>query len=125
MTNFKDVNHKRNYIGWFLNDAQKHKLLNIFKPKFKKVYADHVTYKFGTGNESLLPNLKSFEIIGYVHADGIEALVVSINGSYKRPDGKVYHITWSLDPSKYKPVDSNDLIEKKHWENFEHPIKLL
>jgi hypothetical protein len=32
-----------------------------------------------------------------------------IDGSTSRPDGSVYHITWSLGPGR-KPVDSNKVI---------------
>jgi hypothetical protein len=36
----------------------------------------------------------------------VEALVVELNGSTKRPDGNTYHITWSLAEGR-KPVESN------------------
>jgi hypothetical protein len=45
----------------------------------------------------------------------LEALVVSINTGITRPDGGSYHITLSLDPNKYSPKHSNDLIAKKGY----------
>ena len=42
--------------------------------------------------------------------EGIQALVCEVDGTTKRPDGGTYHITWSLDPEKFAPVDSNELI---------------
>jgi len=53
------------------------------------------------------------KVVGYVDdGEGLEALVVSVNGSTERPDGKIYHITWSLNEGR-KPVESNDLLAKK------------
>jgi len=49
--------------------------------------------------------------------------MVEINGERKRPDGKLYHITLSLDRAKKKkPVHSNDLVAK----GFKHisPISI-
>ena len=42
---------------------------------------------------------------------GVQAVEVELDGSSLRPDGKKYHITWSLDPSKgAKAVMSNKLL---------------
>src|SRR3546814_9902597 len=46
--------------------------------------------------------------------EGLQALIVSIDGSTDRPDGSTYHITWSLDRSRgRKAVQSNDVIAER------------
>jgi hypothetical protein len=40
-----------------------------------------------------------------------------------RPDGSVYHITWSLQ-NGYKPVDSNKVIKKYGYEYLVEPISI-
>ena len=49
--------------------------------------------------------------------EAIECLVVEIDGSSARPDGRTYHITLSLDrEAGAKPVHSNDLLKRQGWE---------
>lgn len=64
------------------------------------------------------PPVADINVVGYAYNEdmGIECLVVEVDGSTKRSDGKVFHITLSLDPEKAKPVDSNRLLEKHGWE---------
>jgi hypothetical protein len=45
---------------------------------------------------------------------GVQALVVEIGGTARRPDGSTYHITWSLRPGR-RPVESNDVIREHGW----------
>jgi hypothetical protein len=35
--------------------------------------------------------------------NGLQALLVSVDGETVRPDGGIYHITWSLDPDRLIP----------------------
>lgn len=64
------------------------------------------------------PPVADINVVGYAYNEdmGIECLVVEVDGSTKRSDGKVFHITLSLDPEKAKPVDSNRLLETHGWE---------
>jgi hypothetical protein len=57
-----------------------------------------------------LPTATQAQVVGTVDdLMGVQALVLMIDGSTSRPDGSVYHITWSLGPGR-KPVDSNKVI---------------
>lgn len=116
---------RKGYTGFELNRKSRQMLLAKFPPKFPDVYAEHVTYKFGVGEDAVPSEPKSAEIVGYVSDNSLEALVVAINGKTTRPDGKTFHITWSLDKSKgRKPVHSNNLIEAD-WEKIQPvPIRL-
>lgn len=112
------------YSVYQLAPAEQQRLLSQFPPRYAKTYADHVTVQFGGNKVSLPAPVEQMEIIGRVDDNhGLEAMVVRINGNLKRSDGKIYHITWSLDPdtvpdpnidsnpqSHYKPVHSNTLV---------------
>jgi len=112
------------YSVYQLAPEEQKRLLKEFPPRYSKTYADHVTVQFGGSNVPLPQPAEQMEIIGRADDNhGLEALVVRINGSMKRDDGKIYHITWSLDPdatpgpeidpnpnAHYKPVHSNNLV---------------
>ena len=105
------------YTAYVLSQDTRNTLLSKFPPKYPKFIGSHITYQFGVKEgEAELPPEATIKVIGYVDSeDGLEALVVSINGTTTRPDGKMFHITWSLDPKVYKPVHSNDLLTKKRF----------
>ena len=99
------------YTAYVLDDSSRAALLEKFPPKYPKVVAHHVTVEFGVPEGTEAPPPASVKVIGYADSgDGLEALVCTVNGKADRPDGKRYHITWSLDPAKYSPVDSNALL---------------
>ena len=112
------------YSVYQLSPTEQKRLLTQFPPKYAKTYADHVTVQFSGNKVSLPAPAKKMEIIGRADDNhGLEAMVVRINGDLKRSDGKIYHITWSLDPQAtpspdidsssqphYKPVHSNTLV---------------
>ena len=45
---------------------------------------------------------------------GVQALVVEIGGTTRRPDGSTYHVTWSLGPGR-RAVEGNDAIRDRGW----------
>jgi hypothetical protein len=128
-----NMNVKSQYLAFELTEGARSALLNQFKPSYKRVVCHHITVEFNLTEEKL-PRLQEdltgadLEVIGYALGDGVEALVVRVNGSERRPDGKVYHITLSLDEG-HKPVESNGLVAKG-WQScipvgFEAELKLL
>lgn len=107
-----------------LKKSRKH-LLHLWEPKYEKIIAHHVTVQFGNVTDEDVPPDATIEVVGYADSgDGIEALVVSVNGVTKRPDGGVYHITLSLNPNMYAPVDSNKLIAEKGYVKLDQHIVL-
>lgn len=123
------------YEAYVLTEASRERLATMFPPKYPEWVGHHVTHRFGVprreskwsgpllvhpyGNfvmpergEGVFGETGVF-VIGYAEEDGIEALVCTVDGGSKRPDGGTYHITWSLDRAKgKKPVDSNGLIAR-------------
>lgn len=105
------------YEAYVLTNESREALAKVFPPKHPVFVGHHVTRRFGVPRTPNVPYGQQttgwFEVIGYAEDDGIEALVVSVMGREARPDGKRYHVTWSLDPAKgRKPVHSNDVIAK-------------
>ena len=93
------VGSNRRTIDWKLDRQQHEMLLHRFVPKWPDVIADHVTLV--SGNDARLPGQVNAAIVGEVNdGEGLQAMVVAIDGSADRPDGSSYHITWSPDPLK-------------------------
>jgi hypothetical protein len=102
------------YTGWELPIWERRRLAEHFPPTYA-VDPDlqhHVTFAYGVNHDSPLPVATCGLVVG--HADdlkGVQALVVEIDGSVRRPDGSIYHITWSLDRAAgRKPVESNAVL---------------
>jgi hypothetical protein len=106
------------YTAYVLTDEARDMLLEKFPPKYSKVIAHHVTVEFGVPVDSEVPDEAEVKIVGEADTgDGLQALVAMVDGSTRRPDGGTYHVTWSLEPDRYKPVDSNQLLAdfSKRW----------
>ena len=100
---------------------------NCFKeltPRYGKVVADHVTLAANVDRDTPLPEAVTAEAIGHIDDDrGVEALVVAIAGSTDRPDGSIYHITWSLGPGR-RAKESNNVLANGPWRPLREPIPL-
>lgn len=101
------------YSAYVLTEDARDHLLSVFPPKYDRMVAHHVTYKFP---DTTLPPESDLSVVGFAEGDGVQALVVAVNGSTRRPDGGTFHITWSLAVGK-KPVQSNDLLKSTHWQS--------
>jgi hypothetical protein len=104
------------YIAYNLTDASRDLLLERFPPRFENVVCHHITVQHDVPAEHPLPEAASLEVVGYaVDESGVEALVVSVNGTCERPLGGTFHITHSLAEGRAK-VESNALLEYGwHW----------
>lgn len=105
--------------------ALKTVLINSF-PSFMEnecnVYCDHITHEFPSKEPP--PPLTSLEITGTIYEhDKVAAVLVRVNGSDIRPDGKMYHIT-ILTGRDVKPVYTNTAIENCSINMHQRPIKL-
>jgi hypothetical protein len=109
-------------IGWKLDRDQRKELLLQFPPKFRKTDADHVTLRSGVAGDAALPDETIGEIVGRADdGKGVEAMVVSIGGTTERPDGSVYHITWSIEEGRHAR-ESNDVLAPRRWEPLDLPM---
>lgn len=98
------------YSGWQLPQGERDRILRMIPATYPDLVAHHVTEALG--DKATLPVHVKCEIVGFADdGKGVQALIVRINGSSKRPMGGIYHITWSLDRAAgFKPVDSNRVI---------------
>jgi hypothetical protein len=63
-------------------------------------------------------------VLGWALGDGIEALVVAIDGHTRRPDGSTYHITYSY-ASNHHPAESNELLRRRIWRTIgPYPVEV-
>ena len=51
---------------------------------------------------------------------GVEAMVVTIDGDTARPDGSTFHITWSLGDGR-RARESNDVLQGTRLERVRSP----
>lgn len=92
------------YTAYLLDDEKRKTLLDVFEPSYKEVLAHHITLEFGVGVDTDIEEPEQVRITHLINdGNGLEALVVEVNGAYTRPDGQTYHITWSIDPDAPLP----------------------
>jgi hypothetical protein len=109
--------------GWKLPEVERELLLRQFPPRYENVVADHVTLRSDATPETPLPDKpKDSRVVGRAD-DGksLECLVVEIDGTFDRPDGSTFHITWSLGPGR-RARESNDLLRDHGFRPIEAPI---
>lgn len=112
-------------VGWLLDLVDRTRLLALFPPAYARVVAHHVTLELGSKASLPLPCERTGVIVGSADDDtGVQALVVEIGGTTRRPDGSTYHITWSLAEGR-KAVENNDVL-RQGWTASEqrHTIRL-
>jgi hypothetical protein len=110
-------------IGWTLDEAERSALLAQHPPRYAKVVAHHVTLATDAEQRDL-PNPVRAAIAGRTDDEsGVEAMVVTIDGDTRRPDGAILHITWSLAEGR-RARESNDVLKQRGWQQFDHPIPI-
>ena len=109
----------RPIVGWKLDRGERAKLLEQHPPRYAEAVADHVTLQVGSRQ---LPDNVQALIVGHTDdGEGVEAMVVTIDGTTDRPDGSTYHITWSLGPGR-QAKESNDVLKERRWQELDHPV---
>ena len=105
--------------GWKIPQDERERLLQRFPPKYDEVVADHVTLRVGGTS---LPGRPDARIVGRADdQESLECLVVELDGTTDRPDGSIYHITWSLGPGR-RAVESNAVLRDHGWQTLSRPI---
>ncbi|MBY8826330.1 hypothetical protein [Sphingomonas colocasiae] len=108
--------------GWKIEARERAALLAQFAPRYARTVADHVTLHFATGPETPLPEARTGEVVGVADdGQGVQALVVRIDGTTDRGDGSHFHITWSLAEGR-AARESNDVIAVSGWRAVEPAI---
>ena len=108
------------YLAFNIDASTREKLLGHIPAAYLKTVADHITIQL-TKKPEVLPAAQTIDILGIADdGNGLQALVVAVDGQRLRPDGKPYHITWSLDPEKMAPADfdPNPKPEKRKAQHY-------
>jgi|GEM_PF-6682697 len=94
------------YTCYLLHEDEKAKLEKLVGGyAFPSRRADHVTVNHAAENADDLPRLNNVLVYGFASdLKGIEAFLVEVNGERKSPDGRYYHMTWSLNPKQSIPA---------------------
>lgn len=108
------------YIGWFLKQDQKEKLLKALQPTIPagwKLYVDHMTYVFNDGSETAkiaYEGIKDrFGEVNKLHIDAVgnNGKAIALHVVEKNFTlNKVPHITLATAPG-VPPVESNNITE--------------
>lgn len=110
-------------IGWTLDAEERGSLLDRFVARYAKVVAHHVTLATDADKRDL-PGAVRAEIVGRADDDeGVEAMVVTIDGDTERPDGSTFHITWSLADGR-RARESNDVLRERGWIALDHTVPI-
>ena len=112
--------------GWKLDHASREFLVDIFPPRWRDLVADHITFDTQASLSDPVPPKPEAAVIGHADdGDGLEALVVSIAGNCNRPDGSIFHITWSLDRDRGRQaIESNAVLANHGWRPLAVPIAI-
>lgn len=80
----------------------------------------HVTFRYPDANPA--PTLETPpRVVAWANHDGVQALVVEVDGSVERPDGEIWHITYSLAPGR-KAYESKAMLKTAEWVYLDAPI---
>ena len=102
-------------VGRLLHPGDREKLLAAIPPVYPRVVARHVAPEGGEPPDFPLPGEAEGFMVGVADdGAGVQALVVEIGGTTRRPDGSTYHVTRSLAPGR-DAVESNDAIRERGW----------
>ena len=107
-------------VGRLLHPEDRDRLLAAIPPAYARVVARHVALEGGEPPDFPLPGEAEGFVVGVADdGAGVQALVVEIGGTTRRPDGSAYHIAWSLGPGR-KAVESNGVIRERGWTATPH-----
>lgn len=92
-------------VCYEIDKDSKAMLMEKFPPKYPEAKYDHITICMGGLGAPLPEPAEKVEVVGIADdGNGLEALIVKVNDSATRKDGKVWHVTASYDPSKLAPA---------------------
>ena len=101
--------------GWLLHPEDRDGLMAVFPPAYPRVVARHVALEGGEPPDFPLPGEAEGFVVGVADdGAGVQALVVEIGGTTRRPDGSTYHTAWSLG-ARRRAVESSGVIRGRGW----------
>lgn len=117
------TNPKNVYRAYPLTVADREKLLSMFPPTHPRVIADHISAQALDRMDMVKEGPAEGEVVGIVDKDGVQSLVVSINGTVETASGTPFHISWSSDPG-VKTGGTGQVVRKHGYVKLDKPIPL-
>lgn len=106
---------RRGYTGWKVPDIEQWKKRLLMPCAYQRVLIHHCTHTFGVDESFPLPLKVPAYILGFADdGTGVQCAILEMGGTSQRPDGSVFHITWSIADGR-KAVESNELAQR--WMN--------
>lgn len=116
-------NPKEVYRAYVLKDSDRESLLKQFPPSHPRVIADHISAEALDSMDRVVDGPATGKVIGYVDAEGIQSLIVEVNGTHLTSKGTPFHITWSSDPGK-RTGSTGALVKRTGFTRLEKPITI-
>jgi len=85
------------YRAYPLTDQDRQKLLVQFLPTHCVVIADHISAQALTTMHLVREGSATGRVIGYADHEGLQILIVTVNGVELTGDGTPFHISWSAE----------------------------
>lgn len=108
------------YTGWAVPDMVR-VIKRLEHPcTYARCIIHHCTHTFGVKEDFPIPLKVPAFILGFADdGSGVQCAIMEMGGTSERPDGSVFHITWSLAEGR-KAVESNELAQR--WMRERHTL---
>jgi hypothetical protein len=115
------VSIEQKYLAFVLDAGAKQAIRDHFKPRFRRKVCHHITLQFDLTDESFVVLSEEFNdatlsVVGYQAGNGVDCVACSVNGSVRRPDGSIFHVTYSLAPG-HGAGESNELLKQQGYQS--------
>lgn len=111
------------YRAYPLTPADRQALLKRFPPTHPRVIADHLSAQSLEHMDKVKEGPAKGEVVGVMDADGLQALIVSLNGNTETAGGDLFHISWSAEPG-FKTRFAGATIARNGYTKLDRPIPL-
>jgi hypothetical protein len=102
-------------VGRLLHPDDRDRLAAAFPPRYRRVVVPQVALEGAEPPNLPLPAEVEGFVVGVADdGEGVQALVVEVGGTTRRPDGAAYHIPWSLGPGR-RAAECGEMIRERGW----------
>lgn len=117
------VNPRSTYRAYMLKDADRERLLQMFPPTHPRVIADHISAESLNMMHLVKDGPAKAEVIGYADHEGVQSLIVRVNGKELTGNGTPFHISWSSNPG-VKVGGTGNIVRRYGYTKLDKPIPL-
>ena len=111
------------YKAYELTRSDRESLLSKFPTTHSRVIADHISAESLNHMDAVKEGAARGEVIGISDDNGMQSLVVTVNGRALTSDGTPFHISWSADPG-VSSGRAGILIKENGYRKLSSPIPL-